>query len=357
MAGEGGQGGELCITKIGDAAGVEGSFPGRLPKDELRVCIAPSAYEAMQAHAKSSLEAEVCGVMLGKLERDGGGPFLTISDAIQGEAAKSEAARVTFTPETWTAIHAEQERRSPELKMVGWYHTHPRFGIFLSEYDQFIHRNFFGVEPWMVALVIDPVKDEEGIFGWHRGEIVRFTRHWVGAQPRRSDGAEFDGRQLKDDHAVAQSAAAGAAAVAPGAVAPGAVAPGAVAPGAVAPLLVDEGPQDESQSWLLMGILGVLTLLCLVGGFLLTSLAGQVTRLERNQGAIYARSADLATAIRELRRDLGLEPSKLLERIQGEQSEGREAPAKTPAETPVKTPVKTPAEAPPSKDPATGEPK
>jgi len=30
-----------------------------------------------------------------------------------------------------------------DKKIVGWYHSHPGFGIFLSEYDLFIHRNFF----------------------------------------------------------------------------------------------------------------------------------------------------------------------------------------------------------------------
>ena len=129
---------ELCITRIAEDAGEETPFPGRMPKDELRVCVREEAHEAMRKHALSSLEAEVCGVMLGKLCHDKSGPYLQIEHAIKGEAARSESARVTFTPETWNAIHAEQENYEDELSMVGWYHTHPRFGIFLSEYDRFV---------------------------------------------------------------------------------------------------------------------------------------------------------------------------------------------------------------------------
>ncbi|MDF1664074.1 MAG: Mov34/MPN/PAD-1 family protein [Planctomycetota bacterium] len=191
---------QRCVSNVDPKDAPSGAFPGRLPKDELRICVLPGAYEAMLQHAKSSLENEVCGVMLGQLKKDSSGPYLMIEDVIQGQAAQSAPAKVTYTAETWTYIHKEQESRDPKLKMVGWYHTHPRFGIFLSSYDQFIHENFFSVEPWMVAFVIDPVKDEEGFFYWSRGKITRALRHWIGDQPRISDGSEFDGRDIQDDH-------------------------------------------------------------------------------------------------------------------------------------------------------------
>ena len=38
--------------------------------------------------------------------------------------------------------------------VLGWYHTHPGWGLFLSAHDQFIHGNFYG-GPHHVALVID----------------------------------------------------------------------------------------------------------------------------------------------------------------------------------------------------------
>src|SRR5580700_909524 len=41
------------------------------------------------------------------------------------------------------------------LQPVGWYHSHTRSEIFLSDADQEIHRRFFP-EPWQVALVLRP---------------------------------------------------------------------------------------------------------------------------------------------------------------------------------------------------------
>jgi proteasome lid subunit RPN8/RPN11 len=54
--------------------------------------------------------------------------------------------------------------------VVGWHHTHPGFGVFLSGYDLFIHQHFFR-EPWQIALVIDPQRQELGFFQW-RGDRV-----------------------------------------------------------------------------------------------------------------------------------------------------------------------------------------
>ena len=55
--------------------------------------------------------------------------------------------------------------------IVGWYHSHPGFGIFLSEHDRFIHRHFFG-EPGQIALVIDPLAHVEGLFAWVGHELT-----------------------------------------------------------------------------------------------------------------------------------------------------------------------------------------
>ena len=49
--------------------------------------------------------------------------------------------------------------------MVGWYHTHPGWGVFLSGMDTFICDHFFN-KPLDVALVIDPCQHERGFFQW-----------------------------------------------------------------------------------------------------------------------------------------------------------------------------------------------
>ena len=60
----------------------------------------------------------------------------------------------------------------PERIIVGWYHTHPGFGIFLSNMDAFIHENFFSF-PWEPAYVFDPQAETDGFFFKVGTELVQ----------------------------------------------------------------------------------------------------------------------------------------------------------------------------------------
>ena len=131
-----------------------------------------SVLNSIYAHGQSVHDTEVCGVLVGDLYRDALGPVLHIEAAIAGQHAAGQTAQVTFTAETWAHIQSEMEQRYPDKKILGWYHTHPGFGIFLSDMDVFIHENFFGL-PWQVAFVYDPHSTEEGLFVWRKGKPDR----------------------------------------------------------------------------------------------------------------------------------------------------------------------------------------
>lgn len=136
-----------------------------LPKNS-RTIVWQSVLNEVIEHGRSSLQAEVCGVLVGRLcWENGKGAYLCIDGRIEGRYAEHQAGSVTFTSETWDYIHQQLEKKFPKHRIVGWYHTHPGFGIFLSEMDVFIHRNFFG-SPWQPALVYDPLAEKEGFFFW-----------------------------------------------------------------------------------------------------------------------------------------------------------------------------------------------
>jgi hypothetical protein len=82
---------------------------------------------------------------------------------------------VTFTQDTWEHIYAVKDKKYASERIVGWYHSHPGFGIFLSEHDTFIHKNFFS-SPGQIAWVYDPHSDEEGCFGWVDERLERLSR-------------------------------------------------------------------------------------------------------------------------------------------------------------------------------------
>ena len=63
--------------------------------------------------------------------------------------------------------------------IVGWYHSHPNFGIFLSDRDCFIQDHFFNA-PGHIAYVVDPVNGVEGVFAWRDGKAKLWPHFWVG---------------------------------------------------------------------------------------------------------------------------------------------------------------------------------
>lgn len=186
------------------------NFPGGdvVPREgELRVTIDKKAYAEILTHAKEEPDIEICGVLLGKAKQDKHGSFLDIEHTIRGENAKGQGAQVTFTHETWNHIYKEQEKSYPKLDIVGWYHTHPGFDIFLSDMDKFIHNNFFG-NPHQVAYVYDPYQGTEGFFRKAKDEIVLLDRFWHGGKPRKIVPAE---QRVRAAAAVAAGVPAGGA--------------------------------------------------------------------------------------------------------------------------------------------------
>lgn len=144
-----------------------------------RVHFAAEIHAAIHAHASENTEVEICGVVVGNWERDAQGPFARITDYIRCDQAAQKFAEVTFTHESWNHINHEMDTKHTDKRIIGWYHTHPDFGIFLSDRDGFIHQNFFSA-PGQIALVVDPVRHLEGVFQWCDGKTELIPHYWVG---------------------------------------------------------------------------------------------------------------------------------------------------------------------------------
>jgi proteasome lid subunit RPN8/RPN11 len=154
-------------------------FPGPRSADvALRVAVERRANAELVAHAKESLEVEVCGVLIGQTCEDAEGVFVHIAAVIRGDAASEASTHVTFTQTTWNTIHETLERDYPKLKIVGWYHTHPGFGVEFSEMDLFIQKNFFP-GPAQVALVTDPLTGAVAICINTPQGIRYLPKYWV----------------------------------------------------------------------------------------------------------------------------------------------------------------------------------
>lgn len=143
-----------------------------LREARFQVVYRQSVLDQIHLHGQSARDIEVCGVLVGTGCRDQHGPYLLIEHIIHGSAAASRSTNVTFTADTWQHIQETMDREHADRRIVGWYHTHPGFGIFLSEMDVFICDNFFNL-PWQSAFVYDPHSGEEGNFVWRGGKPER----------------------------------------------------------------------------------------------------------------------------------------------------------------------------------------
>jgi proteasome lid subunit RPN8/RPN11 len=156
--------------------------------------IPEEVWSLARAHAAEQLENEVGGFLIGFLAEDG----LTVTLALPAREAVGSAAQLTFPPEAWTTVYASIEERNKGERLVGWYHSHPGHGVFLSAYDQFIHTQFFP-EEGQIAIVVDPQTGEEGVFVTRNNKIqdvIKRSGAKAKGQTRAQQAAKRDRRSL-----------------------------------------------------------------------------------------------------------------------------------------------------------------
>ncbi len=139
---------------------------GRPAEEDLPIFVDLDAMREMEEHALSDTRVELGGVMLGgQHEDEQGRPFVFVTDCLRAQHYQSTKGSFKFTHDTWQEITRQRDEFPENLQMVGWYHTHPSWGVFLSSLDMFICQNFFN-RPLDLALVIDPCRQDRGFFQW-----------------------------------------------------------------------------------------------------------------------------------------------------------------------------------------------
>lgn len=151
---------------------------GNVESDSVRVYIKQNVYKRIEKYAKTEMSKEVGSILVGDYTEDNGKTTVIISDYIEAKYTDATASTLTFTHETWDYVYKEKDKKYPEKKIVGWQHTHPGYGIFLSNYDIFIQENFFNL-PWQMAYVVDPIADTRGFFEWKGSKTSKMSGFYV----------------------------------------------------------------------------------------------------------------------------------------------------------------------------------
>ncbi len=164
--------------KVQAAQQAEGALPqnilpvGERVQGNKNIYIAQKVYRQIHKFTEGKTENESGGILVGEFVEEFGKQNILIEGFIEAKHCEATPQTLTFTHQTWEAVDKEMEKKHQGKSIVGWIHTHPDFGIFLSNYDTFIQENFFKEEN-QIAYVIDPIRGEEGFYFWEEGRIER----------------------------------------------------------------------------------------------------------------------------------------------------------------------------------------
>ena len=155
----------LVAKPLENAQRWESPHDGEELQPIVSVFLKRAAYIRVSVHSCSSDTVEVGGVLVGEWCQDegSGDEFVIVKHALPARHTLQGSVYLTFTQDSLVDLHDQIDQRFEGEKIVGWYHTHPRMGIFLSHYDTWLHQNFFP-EPWQVALVVEPYSSLGGFF-------------------------------------------------------------------------------------------------------------------------------------------------------------------------------------------------
>ena len=151
---------------------------GQVLPGDVRVYIGQEILRQLDAVSCFDVRKETGSFLVGDYVQKDGATCAIVTGFIDARYTDASSASLTFTHKTWSYVSEQLEQRFPGLRILGWHHTHPNYGVFLSEYDLFIQENFFNL-PYQVAYVVDPVRSHTGFFAWKQGRVCPLSGYYV----------------------------------------------------------------------------------------------------------------------------------------------------------------------------------
>mmetsp|Transcript_3960 Transcript_3960/g.4570 ORF Transcript_3960/g.4570 Transcript_3960/m.4570 type:complete len:309 (+) Transcript_3960:402-1328(+) len=132
---------------------------GPLPDTAETIHISSLALLKMLKHGRAGVPMEVMGLMLGEFVDD---YTVQVKDVFampqSGTGVSVEAVDPVFQTKMLDML---KQTGRPET-VVGWYHSHPGFGCWLSGVDINTQQSFEQMCPRAVAVVVDPIQSVKG---------------------------------------------------------------------------------------------------------------------------------------------------------------------------------------------------
>ncbi|MDR3282669.1 MAG: Mov34/MPN/PAD-1 family protein [Candidatus Methanoplasma sp.] len=134
----------------------------------VRLFMDEGAVREMIGHADAGAadRKEVMGLMMGTVYRDDQGEYAVVSGTATAGLDADEVS-VRFDRGCLEELFGSMDSSCGD-EVVGWYHSHPGFGCYLSDIDVTTHEGIFGKDTGF-ALVIDPDTETLAAFGCRDG--------------------------------------------------------------------------------------------------------------------------------------------------------------------------------------------
>ncbi len=139
-------------------------------------------YESILAQIKEfskNSEKEIFGYLIGNILKWKETIYIIIKDQIFIKGAVHSHQFSTSQIEGTAGEYEKQFQNSKinekddNLRIVGWWHSHPGIGCFLSMTD-LDTQEFFFPETYQVALVVDPIRDEFKFFTLDKVSVKKY---------------------------------------------------------------------------------------------------------------------------------------------------------------------------------------
>ncbi|KAK9475284.1 JAB1/Mov34/MPN/PAD-1 ubiquitin protease-domain-containing protein [Dipodascopsis tothii] len=147
------------------------------------VYISSLALLKMLKHGRAGVPMEVMGLMLGEFIDDFTVRVIDVFAMPQsGTGVSVEAVDPVFQTKMMDML----KQTGRDQMVVGWYHSHPGFGCWLSSVDINTQQSFEQLNPRSVAVVIDPIQSVKGKVVIDAFRLINSTLLIIGQEPRQT---------------------------------------------------------------------------------------------------------------------------------------------------------------------------
>lgn len=163
--------------------GPSGSSDSPTPDCAEKVHVSSLALLKMLKHGRAGVPMEVMGLMLGQFVDDYTINCVDVFAMPQsGTSVSVEAVDPVFQTKMLDML---KQTGRPEM-VVGWYHSHPGFGCWLSSTDINTQSSFEALNSRAVALVVDPIQSVKGKVVIDCFRLINPQLMMLGQEPRQT---------------------------------------------------------------------------------------------------------------------------------------------------------------------------